>query len=339
VLVTGNFSGSVNFGDGLLKSAGGTDGFIVKLDANGKTLWSKRFGDGDVQEGQSVAVDNADNVLVTGYFMGSVDFGDGVILNATSRDGFVMKVDANGKTLWSKRFGSYMYGASVAADGAGNVLLAGSFGDSITFGADVLVAEGALDVFVTKLDASGNPLWSKRFGGAAGYHYGANVAVDRVDNVLVVGAFSSSIDFGAGVPLVSMDGNDGFVAKLDMSGNPLWSKQFGDAGDQAGLGIASDSGGNVLVTGYFTGAIAFDGSSMASSGKSDAFLAKLDASGSYFLWSKLFGDSDDQAARSVALNSADEVFVTGSFDSTIDFGDGSLISAGAADVFVAKFSP
>ena len=339
VLVTGSFSDTANFGDGPLVSKGVfEDGFIVKLDASGKTLWSKRFGDEEAQAGQHVAVDSAGNVIVTGIFVGSADFGDGLVLSKGSQSGFVVKLDSNGKILWGKAFGSYLYEATVAVDSAGNVLLVGAFDDSIDFGNGSLVSEGAKDVFVAKLDPSGNPLWSKRFGDGADYQYGAGVAVDGAGNVLVLGVFAGSIDFGSGPPLTSLSGLDGFVAKLDASGESLWSVGFSGKEDILCSGVAVDSAGNVLITGYFSGITSFGAGLLGSAGEGGAFLAKLDASGNH-VWSKGFGVVGGQDPRGIAVNSGGEVFITGSFTSPIDFGDGPLVSGGEDDVFVAKFSP
>lgn len=339
VLVTGAFWESADFGDGPLVALGNfSDGFIVKLDASGKTLWSKRFGDADAQAGQHVAVDSAGNVIVTGVFVGSADFGDGLVLSNGGQSGFVVKLDPSGKVIWGKSFGNYLYEATVAVDSAGNVLLVGAFDDPIDFGNGSFNTAGGKDVFVAKLDADGKPLWSKRFGDAAGDQYGASVAVDSAGNVLVVGVYTSSIDFGSGPLLTSSGEKDGFVAKLDANGGALWSVGFNGKEGMSCRGVAADSAGNVLITGNFSGATSFGDGLLGSTGKGGAFLAKLDSDGNY-VWSKGFGDVGGQDPRGIAVNGVGEAFITGGFTSPIDFGDGPLVSAGYDDVFVAKFSP
>src|SRR5262249_55883266 len=150
----------------------------------------------------------------------------------------------------------------------------------------------------------------------------------------VTGYFYGSADFGCG-PLTSID-VDIFVAKLDAKdGACQWAKRFGDAGDQEGVSVAVDGMGNVLVTGIFRDSVDFGGGALPSAGGSDIFVAKLDANGNH-LWSKAFGDLNDQRAFGVAVDSTANVVITGNIKGSVDFGGGVLPSAGGSDIFVAK---
>ena len=247
--------------------------------AGGCNRWSKQFGDAQPQSGASVALDGSDNVLLTGHFWGTADFGaGGPLTSAGADDIFVTTLDSGGGHLWSKRFGDAdsQIAASVAVDDSGNALLTGYFWGMVDFGGGPLASTGQSDVFVAKLDANGNHLWSKRFGDAA-FQVGASVAVDGSDNVLLTGFFGGTVDFGAG-PLTSAgldQSADIFVAKLDPTGGHLWSKRFGDADAQEGDSIALDCSVNVLLTGFFAGTVDFGGSVLASNGEYDGFVAKL----------------------------------------------------------------
>jgi Beta-propeller repeat len=337
-LVTGTFAGVTSFGGSLLASAGLGDVFVVKLDAAGNHVWSKRFGDAGEQDGNSVAVDAVGNVLVTGFFFGAMNFGGGPLVSAGQNDIFVVKLDDAGNHLWSKRFGDAgaQSGASIAVDAAGNVLVTGSLSGTVDFGGGPLVSAGQNDIFVVKLDAAGNHLWSRRFGdgGAQG---GAGIAADGLGNVLVTGAFSGTANFGGG-PLASAGGGDVFVVKLDGAGNHVWSKRFGDSNEQAGYSVAVDAAGNVFVTGSFSGAVDFGGGQLASAGSDDFFLLKLDAVGSH-LWSRRAGAQGADVGQSVKADSAGNALVTGTISGTADFGAGPLTSPGGGDIFIAKFAP
>ncbi len=336
VLVTGYFAGTVDFGGGNLVSAGGADIFVAKYDVSGAHLWSQRFGGTGFDYGYAVAVDGLGDVVVTGIFQGTVDFGGGNLGSAGGNDIFVAKYDASGAHLWSHRFGSTSsdQGNAVAVDGSGNVVVAGYFFGTVNFGGGNLVSAGIYDIFVAKYDAGGAHLWSRRFGGTSD-DYGYGVAVDGSGNVVVTGYFAGTVDFGGG-NLVSAGGADIFVAKYDVSGAHLWSHHFGGTGFDYGYAVAVDGSGNVVVTGYFVGTANFGGGNLGSAGSWDIFVAKYNASGAH-QWSQRFGGTGVDYGDAVALDGSGNVVVTGYFAGTVNFGGGDLMSAGSYDIFVAKY--
>ena len=337
VVLTGHFEGTVDFGGAGLTSAGGGDVFVAKLAPDGNHLWSKRFGEVSDQYGVGVATDAAGNVLVTGNYSGTVDFGGGPL--SANYGSFVAKLDPAGNHQWSKSLDgtNVQYGyRSVATDAAGNVVLTGDFLFTVDFGGGPLASVGGRAVFAAKLDPAGNHLWSKRFGGVS-EAYGLGVTTDATGNVVLTGSFQDTVDFGGG-PLTSVGSYAAFVAKLDPAGNHLWSQRsFGDANNHAS-DVATDAAGNVLVTGMFRETVDFGGGPLTSPGGHDVFVAKLDPAGNH-LWSKGFGDEGTQYGIGVTTDAAGNVLVTGWVQGTLDFGGGPLTSAGSYDVFVAKLAP
>ncbi|MDC0741479.1 hypothetical protein [Polyangium mundeleinium] len=214
VLVAGDFSGTVDFGGGPLTSLGSDNIVVAKLDADGNHVWSKRFGEASSQGAAAMAIDSAGNVLLTGYFVGTVDFGGDPLTSAGNSDIYLAKLDGNGDHVWSKRFGdsNYQAATATAVDGAGNVLLVGSFNGTVNFGGMTFTVEGAenQDIFVAKLDASGNHLWSRRF---ADNLEGIAPAIDGNGNVLLTGSFLGPVDLGNG-PLMSPSSHGIFLAKF-----------------------------------------------------------------------------------------------------------------------------
>jgi uncharacterized protein (AIM24 family) len=299
-------------------------------------LWSQRFGDASSQHGQSVVFDPSRNVAITGALRGTVDFGGGPLTSAGRRDIFLAKFDASGNHLWSQRFGDAEDQVvwSVAFDPSGNVAITGWFEGTVDFGGGPLTNTGGLDIFLAKFDASGTHLWSQRFGDAT-YQFGWSVAFDPSGNVAITGFFGGTVDFGGG-PLTSAGVLDIFLAKFDASGTHLWSQRFGDAEDQLGYCVAFDPSGNVAITGGFWSSVDFGGGPLTSAGFEDIFLAKFDASGTH-LWSQSFGDASSQHGQSVAFAPSRNIAITGSLRGTVDFGGGSLTSAGFKDIFLAKF--
>jgi hypothetical protein len=336
VLVTGTMESGVDFGGGILASAGGPDLFLAKFDPSGSHIWSQRFGDNDKQEGHSVATDAAGNVFVTGSLAGTVDFGGGPLASAGNFDVFLAKFDANGTHLWSQRFGDLegQQGLSVATDAAGNVFVTGQLLGTADFGGGPLTSSGEEDIFLAKFDPNGAHLWSRRFGDAD-HQWGTGVATDAAGNSFVTGLLFGSVDFGNGV-LTSAGGADIVIAKFDPNGTCLWSECFGDSSSQYGNAVATDPAGDLLLTGEFQGAVDFGGGALTSAGNNDVFLAKFDPNGTH-LWSQRFGDGNNQLASSVATDVAGNVIFTGSLSGKTDFGGGPL--GGTNDVFLAKFDP
>jgi len=305
---------------------------------SGDVLWAQRFGDSTLQFARDVAVDGAGNVVMTGSFAGSINFGGATLTAATPNsyaDVFAAKFDTSGAHLWSKNYGKSLSQRArrVTTNTAGDIIFTGDFDGAIDFGDGEHASMGVADIFLAKLDPNGVTLWSKAFGGPQNQAAHA-LATDAQGNIVLAGPFSGSVDFGDGEH-VSAGGSDIFVAKLDPSGATLWSKAFGGPQDQAAYALATDAEGNIVLAGPFGGSVDFGDGEHASTGGSDVFLTKLDPSGAT-LWSKAFGGPQDQAAYALATDAQGNIVLAGPFSGSIDFGDGEHASTGGSDVFLAK---
>jgi hypothetical protein len=340
IVVGGQFQGTVDFGNGPLTSAGLTDMFLVKLGAGGVTLWSKRFGDSSSQSLATVTVDPAGHVIVAGGFLGLVDFGTGPLMSAGSTDVFVAKFSPMGMPIWAKRFGdgTGQAAASVATDAAGNIVLGGTNSGSVDFGGGPVTTFGSTDVFVAKLDAGGGAhIWSKGFGDP-GLQALAGVAVDKDGNVAFGGRYTGTVDFGGGPVEPAVNGENIYAAKLTPAGEHVYSRGFVTDFIKHTGGLAMDGSGNLVMVGYMNGSADLGFGVVVPQFPSDMYVMKLDPSGSS-LWAKVLGAEGDQQGRAVAVDPTGHVFVTGSNEGNLDFGQGPLVSAGLADVFVAKLAP
>ena len=169
-----------------------------------------------------------------------------------------------------------------------------------------------------------------------GDRYIAQVVADREGNLVLVGFFQGALDLGAG-PVQSNGRYDVLVAKLDRTGALLWSRSFGDSGEQFGSAVAVAPDGSIVIAGEFNGSVDFGGGPLVSAGAEDIFVAKLDRDGGY-LWAQRFGDADSQTADAVALTSDGGVVLAGHFDGTLELTAEPLTSAGGQDILVLRLA-
>ncbi|MDZ4182448.1 MAG: PKD domain-containing protein [Candidatus Cloacimonadaceae bacterium] len=178
--------------------------------------------------------------------------------------------------------------------------------------------------------------WASGSGGT-GSDSANDIATDSSGNSYVTGVFQGSANFG-GTVLDSMGGLDIFIGKMDPLGDWLWAVRAGGSGIDIGNSIAVDSFGNCFVTGTFQSNAGFGSNTLYGSGGDDIFIAKLSTDGNW-LWSIEAGGSGDDSGKSIALDAANNCYITGSFNGTAFFSALSVDSMGSTDVFVAKASP
>jgi gliding motility-associated-like protein len=361
VLTTGHYRNTVDFdpGPGVFNlSAGFYDSFISKLDASGNFVWAVKFGEGsNDQNGYSIATDAAGNVYTTGSYINTVDFdpGTGVFnLGSGCNDAYVSKLSPNGDFIWAKRLGGTACseeGNSLVVDATGNVFIAGRFGDTADFdpnaGTFNLTSAGSNDAFICKLDASGNFLWAKQFGGTSSDEP-STMVMDVSGNLIITGQFSGTADFDPGVGVSTLSSNGGidvFICKLNNSGDFLWAKSMGGTSGDYGHDIAVDPSGNVYTVGEFRDNVDFDpgaGTFILNGGTVDGFASKLDAGGN-FAWAVEIAGSGFDYGYGITVDALENVYTTGSFYSAnTDFDPTPcsmlLGSLGTGDIFIQKLS-
>ncbi|MCS3798547.1 MBG domain-containing protein [Niastella sp. OAS944] len=235
VYTTGYFQYTVDFDPGPgtqnLSSVDDRDIFISKFDAAGNYVWAKRMGGGAYDAGYSVAVDASGNVYTTGFFQGTADFDPGIgtynLVSSGNTDIFISKLDAAGNFVWAKRMGGAGHedGNSLTVDASGNVYITGTFEGTADFDPDAgtlnLVSGGDYDIFISKLNTSGNLVWARNVSGSGNDH-GQSISVDATGNVYITGDFQETGDFDPGTgtgDLVSAGDNDIFIAKFSPTAN------------------------------------------------------------------------------------------------------------------------
>ncbi len=255
--------------------------------------------------------------------------------------------------LWAQTFEwatigghyAYDYGYAITTDNAGNVYVAGKFEENgAVFSGAVLSCYGNHDIWVAKYSATGSLLWIRTAGGTSG-DYAWGIACDN-NYVYITGEIEGSnetIHFSnSSITLTATGSNDIFVAKYDVSGNLIWARSVTGCCYEKGQAVTYDNSGNVYICGYYTDAITFGGSTTitpASTGFSDIFIAKYDASGT-FQWVRHAGGPGRDEAKSIKFDGAGNIYVTGFYsNNTTGFGSQTLTTYNGPwyDIFLAKY--
>lgn len=341
---------------------------LIGFLANSQTTfeWAKSIGGQNYDDANAIVLDNQGNVYITGRFQKfvgtQVDFdpGPGVynIAAIGQYDAFVLKLNANGEFLWAKNFGgsgAAVAGNGITVDSNGNVYTTGTFSYSIDFDPSstsefTLTAinqfgNAATDIFISKLDSSGNFVWAKRIGSQF-FDIGVAITNDSNNDLYISGKFAGTVNFntsGGTSELTGVSSSSGFILKLNSSGNFTWVKSISGAGTEVVTAISVDILGNVFATGNFGSATDLDtGTPVYNITGNGIFILKLDNNGN-FIFAKGFVGNSNLNCTAIKVDTSGNIFTTGSFQQTADFDPGAttynLIADGATtgqDVFLSK---
>ena len=347
--VAGYYSGSMTLGTTGLIGGGGTDGFAAKLDAAGNAAWAQGFGGAGNDTASNITVDGSGNLELVGGYAGPVLFGAITLPNIGSVNAFFATLSQNATPPppppagFTDGFGGTdVVINGTVTDSSGNTFAVGGFSGTVDMdpssGTSNLTSTGGRDAFVAKYDSTGALVWAKSFGGATGADVVNDLALDAQGNLIVAGAYVGSATFG-GVSLTGKGSSDTFVAKLDASGNVTWAKGFGGTGYDQVARLALDGSGNIYLAGLFQGAATYGATTLNSQGGSyDIVVAKLDASGNG-VWAVALGGSSTDQVGGIGLDTAGNVYLSGSFQGTATFGSNTLTSRGGYDAFVTQLTP
>lgn len=243
-------------------SNGFADLYVIRTDAMGDTIWTKKYGGSGVEHGYTISKTSDGNYIIAGVT--SSNSGNG-------QDAYLIKIDEAGNMLWEKSYGGTgddrIEAAYETADGG--IIMVGNTNSA---------PSTSPDVFLIKADANGNEQWTKRFGGA-GFDNG-NVVQPTSDGGYVI--IGQTYSYGAG-------SGDYWLIKTDASGNKEWDKMFGGPGLDEGKNIRQTSDGGFIITG--------DTDSYGA-GADDIYFIKTDAGGN-MAWSKVIGSPEKEASKMI----------------------------------------
>lgn len=329
--------------------------------------WAKSMGSSLADQGNSIALDSTGNVYTVGFFQGTADFDPGVgVSNLTSNgyyDIFITKFDNSGNLVWVKQIGGtdLDQAMSIKLDNYGNIYLAGSFTLTVDFdpntGIQNYTSGGNWGAFILKLTPSGDFVWVKTFSGIGGVIVNS-LDIDDFGNIYTAGYFHFNVDFDPSVNVFNLStaaGSDGFITKLDSTGNFIWAKGFISAsGGGSGTyyneakSLSVDDFGNVYTTGVFQGTVDFNTdvtnvlnltSSNGGTSK-DLFISKLDSAGNFKWAGKIGSSTGDDIGRSIKTDALGNSYVGGVFTGIVDFNPNAGVSnvsgVGNKDAFILK---
>ncbi len=295
IYVTGNYKQTTDFdpstATATLTSNGFDDFFIAKYDNSGNYIWAKSIGGANNDQSNSIQLDHAGNVFITGYFQGvSVDFDPGAatdyIFSSGVQDMFIAKYDNNGNYAWAKNIGgtgnnntnsSYV----LQLDATGNLYIAGVFAGTVDFDpsastTSTMISTVGYTGFMAKYDGNGSYIWAKNTGGQ-----GTGIEISSGGTIIMTGSFGSTTDFDPGPNVVNLSSNgyaDIFISTYDMLGNYLSAKKMGGISNDVGTNIKLDAQDNIYVTGYYQYTCDFDPgpgtANLSSYGNQDCFIAR-----------------------------------------------------------------
>lgn len=263
--------------------SGGTDFYLIKVDANGNQLWDRVFGGTSDEEVYSMILTDDGGFLLAGA---TSSFGSG------SRDIWLVKTDASGNQQWTKTIGG------LSSDGARSISKTSNGGYIIT-GWTFSYGPGAVgNVWLVKTDAAGNMVWNKFFGGTD-VDRGLSVKQTSDGGYILTGYTASS---GAGL-------DDMLLIKTDSLGNAQWQNTFGGSGRDYGNSVIQSSDGGFVVTGYTLS---------SGAGGDDLWIVKTDELGNQ-LWSKTLSGAQSDVGNYLIETSDGSFVITGH---TLSFGAG-----------------
>lgn len=305
---------------------------------NADFQWAYSFGSLVSDEAKSVTSDVFGNIYVAGVFQDTVDFDykSGVynLISNGQEDAFVQKIDQNGNLIWAKSFGGINDDrvASIKTDAVGNCYVVGIFHDTVDFnpgtGIFNLISTSDYDIFILKLNQYGQFVWAKSIGGIStypGFHNdeARDMSISDQGHLLITGNYQGVCDFDPGSSVYNLTSNgnsDAFILKLDTSGQFIWAQSVGGNFADKGNSIATDSVGNVFITGDFGATCDFDPSSsvynITSNSGADIFILKLDSSGQ-FNWAKSNKGNGMDKGDAIVVDNSGDIYVTGSFRDTV----------------------
>lgn len=284
IYLTGHYQKKLSFDNYQLEGpTARSDLFVVKLNANGNVIWAKSTKSNANNYGNSIASDNIGHLYLTGFMWDSVYFDDHLLVSTSMMQAYISKMDAiNGKFLWAVGGGGdgWSEGTAVVIDNNKNAVLTGWYRDKLIFSKDFVSnggnTEGPDDIFISKFDSLGNPVWIKTTMTNL-YSNAYDVWINDNNDIFLTGYYRGLLMIEDSIYQSTVpDYYDICVIKFNKNGKFKWFKSFGGDSpwNDIGYGITSYNN-NIFVTGMYSANSWFDNNHLSCNGVSDIYILKI----------------------------------------------------------------
>lgn len=298
-----------------------------------------------------IKVDNFGNTYCVGkykYVSGAPTILGNTTLPVTAdNDVYVVKLDSSGACIWVKTFGSNFDddGVAIEISEAGYIYILGNYEDSITIGNFTMVDSSSqyslMNTYIAKLDTSGNFIWAKSLRSTLSNSctlMNTSLFVDQNENIFITGRFAGTLELND-VTIISNGDYDIYMIKMDVNGEILFARSFGNVGYDHGHSIIGDQSGNLYLLGSFEGPnLTLDTITLTSIALNTEFLAKFNSNGECIRISKM-GNLTANWFGGWDIDDSSNLFISGDFGNTLTLDTLSITANGlTSDIFIAKFN-
>lgn len=330
--MTGEYLDGAEIGGTTYPSAGFNDMFLSKYDPAGRPIWVQTIGSALLDRSVGVEIGRDGNIYVVGSGKATFPSRGGGLHN---RDSHVMCFSPSGTLLWGHALDGDVLSEAydVDADAAGFPVVAGFMETESYFPNDTLPGHGGRDAYLIRFDTTGEYVWGLAIGGTdKDEAYAA--AMDESGNTYIGGLFTDKA-FAGSDSVVSISGEDGFIAKADANGNPLWITSLGSPGFARVTALEVSADGDCYFTGTYTDSLVLSTGNLVSSDFFDIFYGKIDPSGN-LVWVRSAGGLNRDTPEDLEVDANENIYLTGWFFGTIDFDTASATSSGFEDLFFCQ---
>lgn len=354
IIGIGSFAGEIIFNQFSLICRGSGDIFLTKYTPDGSLSWVLQFSSDEMAGDASIALDDEDNIYVTGGFVKNLYFENDTLQAPQTWNTFIAKLSTNGELIWLKSINASNVFSSCRNFGGSSlnktnelIIVCDFFGEielpnGVLINSNLSILSGLV---LLSIDSEGNVNWQSIVPNARG----RDVAIDNDNNILFTGEFVGTINFGlSSASSVSPENSDVFLGKMSRSGIPIWLKSFLKTGsniflNNTGVSITITSSNDIFLVGGFKGTINFDDKPLSGintnedPARADIFLAKLTSSGEVILAKRMGSDKHD-FPTDIIIDNHNNLYITGSYSDKATFDSIDLINESLnPQIFIAVF--